>query len=131
MIFVFGNIASGQTAATLRQPRTLPLSAFQLNAVFAGLSLVTWLNAWIFLAVFHVVATGRPLESWQVPMFLAFFSLRVLARAINVHRQRSLVVRLRSSSSSRLLGRSQGARTCRQTCCYLQSPLWQCHPRSC
>jgi len=87
MIFVFGSIASGQTLATLRQLRTLPVSAFQLNGVFAGLSLTAWVNAWVFLAAFHVVATGRPIESWQVPMFLAFFSLEYLARAINVHWQ--------------------------------------------
>ena len=84
MCWIFASIGAEATTGMLRHLRTLPFSSRALTSVLMSISIITWTNAWFVLAAFHVLATGGPLQTLQLPMFMGFIGVDSLFRALQL-----------------------------------------------
>lgn len=83
---------SGVFRFMLRHLRTLPFSTRQLNGVLLAMPLVSWVNAWLLLALFHAIVLGQPLASWRVPEWIGMIGVDALIRAMQFRWRRPLWV---------------------------------------
>jgi hypothetical protein len=66
----------------LRHLRTLPLSTRALNALMLTLPLVSWINLWLVLLVFHFAMSGGPIGSLRLAEWLALIGIDAVIRAM-------------------------------------------------
>jgi hypothetical protein len=89
MCWIFASVGSESTGAMLRHLRTLPFSTRALTSVLMSVSFTTWTSAWLVLAAFHVLTTGGPPQTWQLPWFAGFVGLDCFFRAFQLRWRRS------------------------------------------
>jgi hypothetical protein len=66
----------------LRHLRTLPLGTRSLNTLMLALPLVSWVNLWLVLLVFHFAVGGGPVVSLRLGEWLALIGISALIRAM-------------------------------------------------
>jgi len=83
-IWIFASIGNEAMNTMLRHLRSLPLRAWTLTAVFMTGSLITWINAWMVLGVFHFVLLGRPPDTWRLPLLVGYLGFDCLMRSLQL-----------------------------------------------
>lgn len=84
IVWVFGTGPTLLVGELLRQLRTLPMSTTTLLRVLLGISVLTWINGWLVLVLFHLVATGGPPSTLQLPLLLTMIGGDALLRSLQL-----------------------------------------------
>jgi hypothetical protein len=83
-IWVFANVGNEAMRSMLRHLRSLPFRAWTLTAVLMSGPLISWINAWIVLGLFHVVVFGQLPHDWRLPLFIGYLSCDCLVRSVQL-----------------------------------------------
>jgi hypothetical protein len=84
-MWIFASVGNESMTTMLRHLRSLPLRAWSLAVVFLAGSLVTWINAWIVLSVFHFVFFGELPLTWRLPLLIGYIGFDCLTRSLQLH----------------------------------------------